>query len=84
MTSPSGTPTLRPRVVLSPGSGSPATSGTPVAAELTRLGHRPVVLPLPGADDGATTATLDDQLAAVLAAVDAAERPVVVGHSAAA
>ena len=56
----------------------------PVAAELTRLGHRPHVLALPGADDGATAATLEDQLDTVLAAVDAAEQPVVVGHSAAA
>jgi len=59
-------------------------SWRPVADELVRLGHRPLVPQLPGADDGATTATLDDQLAAVLAAVDGAERPVVVGHSAAA
>lgn len=40
-------------------------------------------MPLPGADDGSRTATLDDQLAAALAAVDAADRPLVVGHSAA-
>ncbi|SDS77780.1 Pimeloyl-ACP methyl ester carboxylesterase [Friedmanniella luteola] len=55
----------------------------PVSAELTRLGHRVVVPALPGADDADPTATLDDQLAAVLAAVDAADLPVVVGHSAA-
>jgi pimeloyl-ACP methyl ester carboxylesterase len=52
-----------------------------VAAELRSLGHRPVPLSLPGH----ASATLDDQVAAVLAAVDAAPgRPVVVGHSAAA
>lgn len=55
-----------------------------VAAELGRLGHRPVALTLPGQGDGATSATLDDQRAAVLAAVDAAaDKPMVVGHSAA-
>ncbi|TDP89938.1 alpha/beta fold hydrolase [Labedaea rhizosphaerae] len=55
-----------------------------VAAELRSLGHHPVALTLPGQGDGAATATLDDQLAAVLAAVEATEgRPVVVGHSAA-
>jgi pimeloyl-ACP methyl ester carboxylesterase len=55
-----------------------------VASALRSLGHRPVPLTLPGQGDGSTTATLDDQVAAVLAAVDAAaDRPVVVGHSAA-
>ncbi|OVZ99987.1 alpha/beta hydrolase [Streptomyces sp. CS113] len=55
-----------------------------VAAELESLGHRPVALTLPGQGDGAATATLDDQVAAVLAAVDAAPgKPLVVGHSAA-
>nr|WP_240929579.1 alpha/beta fold hydrolase [Streptomyces coryli] len=55
-----------------------------VAAELTRLGHRPVPLTLPGQGDGNAAATLDDQVAAVLAAVDAASGPpLVVGHSAA-
>ena len=55
-----------------------------VAAELRSLGHHPVPLTLPGQGDGSATATLDDQVAAVLAAVDATEgRPVVVGHSAA-
>ncbi|MFY1691905.1 alpha/beta fold hydrolase [Plantactinospora sp. WMMB782] len=47
-------------------------------------GHRAVPVTLPGQGDGSTTATLDDQLAAVVAAVDAAAgMPVVVGHSAA-
>lgn len=55
-----------------------------VASELQSLGHRPVPVTLPGQGDGSTSATLDDQRAAVLAAVDAAaEPPMVVGHSAA-
>lgn len=55
-----------------------------VASALEPLGHRAVPLTLPGQGDGATSATLDDQVAAVLSAVDsAAEKPVVVGHSAA-
>ncbi|MEU8137784.1 alpha/beta fold hydrolase [Streptodolium elevatio] len=55
-----------------------------VVPELTALGHRPVPVTLPGQGDGAASATLDDQLAAVLAAVDAAAgKPLVVGHSAA-
>ena len=55
-----------------------------VVPALEALGHRPVPLTLPGQGDGSTTATLDDQVAAVLAAVDAApEKPLVVGHSAA-
>jgi pimeloyl-ACP methyl ester carboxylesterase len=55
-----------------------------VASELEALGHHPVPVTLPGQGDGDASATLDDQLAAVLAAVDAAPgRPVVVGHSAA-
>lgn len=55
-----------------------------VADELRQAGHRPVPLTLPGQGDGRADAVLDDQLAAVLAAVDAAETPVVlVGHSAA-
>ncbi|MEO7070079.1 MAG: alpha/beta hydrolase [Nostocoides sp.] len=58
------------------------------AAALSTLGHRPVPVALPGQGDGNTSATLGDQVAAVLAAVDAAydpasEKPLVVGHSAA-
>ncbi|MFH8223569.1 alpha/beta fold hydrolase [Streptomyces sp. NPDC018057] len=55
-----------------------------VVPELTALGHRPVPLALPGQGDGAASATLDDQVETVLAAVDAAQgKPLVVGHSAA-
>lgn len=56
-----------------------------VVPALEELGHRPVPVTLPGQGDGAASATLDDQVASVLAAVDAASgRPLVVGHSAAA
>ena len=57
-----------------------------VLPELEALGHRGIAVTLPGQGDGtaATDATYDDQAAAVVAAVDAAEgRPFVVGHSAA-
>lgn len=55
-----------------------------VAPELARLGHRAVPITLPGQGDGNPSATLDDQVAAVVAAVDAADgAPMVVGHSAA-
>ena len=55
-----------------------------VLPALEALGHRPVPLTLPGQGDGSPSATLDDQVAAVLAAVDAAPgRPLLVGHSAA-
>ncbi len=55
-----------------------------VTPALEDLGHRPVPLTLPGQGDGSASATLDDQVAAVLAAVDSAsEKALVVGHSAA-
>jgi pimeloyl-ACP methyl ester carboxylesterase len=55
-----------------------------VVPALEELGHRAVPLTLPGQGDGSTSATLDDQVAAVLAAVDSSPaRPMVVGHSAA-
>jgi pimeloyl-ACP methyl ester carboxylesterase len=57
-----------------------------VAPALAALGHRAVPLTLPGQGDGSAPAsvTLDDQVAAVLAAVDSASgKPMVVGHSAA-
>jgi pimeloyl-ACP methyl ester carboxylesterase len=55
-----------------------------VASRLQARGHRAVPVTLPGQGDGNTTATLADQVAAVVAAVDAAAgTPMVVGHSAA-
>ena len=55
-----------------------------VAPRLRELGHRPVPLTVPGQGDGHADATLDDQIEAVLAAVDSSSgRPLVVGHSAA-
>jgi pimeloyl-ACP methyl ester carboxylesterase len=61
-----------------------ATVWDDVVAALDTLGHRSVPVTLPGQGAGSAAATLDDQVAAVLAAVDsAAEKPMVVGHSAA-
>lgn len=55
-----------------------------VVPALEALGHRAVPITIPGQGDGTASATLDDQVAAVIAAVDKASgRPVVVGHSAA-
>nr|MDT0657320.1 alpha/beta fold hydrolase [Micromonospora sp. DSM 115978] len=61
-----------------------ASAWDQVVPALRELGHRPVPVTLPGQGDGSASATLDDQVATVLAAVDAAaEPPMVVGHSAA-
>jgi pimeloyl-ACP methyl ester carboxylesterase len=54
-----------------------------VADELRGYGHRSVPLALPGVADRSATATLEDQVAAAVAAVDSADTPMVVGHSAA-
>ena len=55
-----------------------------VVPAIETLGHHAVPLTLPGQGDGAAAATLDDQLAVVVAAVDSATgKPLVVGHSAA-
>jgi pimeloyl-ACP methyl ester carboxylesterase len=54
------------------------------ATELARLGHDAVAVRLPGVDHGDRSATLDEQVDAVVAAIDdAAGAVVVVGHSAA-
>ena len=71
-------------IVLIAGLWLPSAEWHATAAALAALGHRPLVVSLPGQDDGNRDATLADQVDAVLAVVDAAEgRPYVVGHSAA-
>lgn len=70
-------------IILIAGLWLPVSTWTEVCGELESRGHRPLPVALPGVDDGSTTATLDDQVAAVLAVVDDADRPMVVGHSAA-
>lgn len=70
-------------ILLIAGLWLPASIWRDVSVELETLGHRALPVSLPGVDDQSTSATLDDQLEAALAAVDSAERPVVVGHSAA-
>ena len=70
-------------VLLISGLWLPSSIWTEVIDELTTLGHRARAVPLPGVDDGSSTATLEDQVQAVIAAVDQADSPLVVGHSAA-
>lgn len=71
-------------IVLAGGLWLDGTAWDQVVPDLHTLGHRGIPVLLPGQGDGATGATLADQSAAVIAAVDAAAAPVVVvGHSAA-
>lgn len=72
-------------ILLIPGLWLDGSAWEPVLGQLEALGHRAVPLTLPGQGDGPSSATLDDQVAAAVVAVDAlAGRPLVVGHSAAA
>jgi pimeloyl-ACP methyl ester carboxylesterase len=71
------------QIVLLGGLWLDAEAWTGVVSELETRGRRAVPVTLPGQGDGNTSAKLPDQLAAVLAAVDAdAGQSVVVGHSA--
>lgn len=70
-------------VVLIAGLWLPRSIWAEVGAELEHLGHRALPVALPGVDDASVNATLADQVTATLAVVDAADRPMVVGHSAA-
>jgi len=70
-------------IVLLGGLWLPHTEWTSVVAELAADGHRGIPVLLPGQGDGNPRATLDDQVTAVLLAIDECEgRPLVVGHSA--
>ncbi|WDZ83837.1 alpha/beta fold hydrolase [Micromonospora cathayae] len=72
------------QIVLVGGLWLDASAWSGVAAELTERGRHAVPVTLPGQGDGRTSATLADQVDAVLAAVDAGPGgSVVVGHSAA-
>jgi pimeloyl-ACP methyl ester carboxylesterase len=70
-------------IILIAGLWLPQSIWAEVVAELEQMGHRATPVALPGVDDRSTTATLADQVAAALETVDAADRPMVVGHSAA-
>jgi pimeloyl-ACP methyl ester carboxylesterase len=70
-------------IVLMPGLWLQSSAWDETAGELRRMGHNPIPVLLPGTDDQSKAATLDDQINAALAAVDGADRPMVVGHSAA-
>jgi len=70
-------------IVLLGGLWLPQKEWDQVVEALAELGHRGVPVLLPGQGDGNRTATLEDQVAAVLLAVDESEgKPLVVGHSA--
>ena len=72
------------RIVLIPGLWLDGSAWDAVLPGLRAAGHDPVAVTLPGQGDGNAGATLDDQLDAVLAAIDPGDGPVfVVGHSAA-
>ena len=60
-----------------------ASAWEDVVVALDELGHRGIPVTVPGQGDGSTHATLQDQVDAVVEAVDSADRPWVVGHSAA-
>jgi pimeloyl-ACP methyl ester carboxylesterase len=74
-------------IILVAGLWLPTSIWSDVCVELEKLGHRPLPVSLPGVDDASKmpsqNATLDDQLNQVLAVVDSATRPILVGHSAA-
>ena len=72
------------RIILIPGLWLDGSAWDAVLPGLRDAGHDPVAVTLPGQGDGAASATLEEQLNAVRAAMSLATAPVlVVGHSAA-
>lgn len=70
-------------ILLLSGLWLPNTIWNDTAERLRAKGHRVTAVPLPGADTDAA-ATLAEQLAAVVSAVDVSTNPMIVGHSGAA
>lgn len=71
-------------IILLPGLWLHPDTWCDVEAELVRGGHRVQSMTLPGQGDGRTDTTLQDQVDAVVSAVDSVQaRVLVVGHSAA-
>lgn len=71
-------------IVLIAGLWLDATAWEAVVPGLEAAGHHPIPVMLPGQGDGLVSATLDDQISAVIEAVDGCPGPVLmVGHSAA-
>ncbi|HIY66183.1 MAG TPA: alpha/beta hydrolase [Candidatus Agrococcus pullicola] len=71
-------------IILAPGLWLDGTAWSNVETPLRDAGHAVASVTLPGQGLGANTATLQDQLDAVLAAIDSLDAPaVLVGHSAA-
>lgn len=71
-------------IILIPGLWLDGGVWAEVLPGLRQAGHHPITVTLPGQGDGEAAATLDQQFATVLAAVDSAQGEVlVVGHSAA-
>jgi pimeloyl-ACP methyl ester carboxylesterase len=70
-------------IVLIAGLWLRSTVWSDTIAMLERHGHSARAVGLPGVDDERPGVTLNDHVEAVLAAVDAVQRPLVVGHSAA-
>ncbi|HEY9290473.1 MAG TPA: alpha/beta fold hydrolase [Microlunatus sp.] len=69
-------------IILIPGMWLTASAWATVTPRLEQLGHHPI--PIAGAGEDSDVSSLEELAGAVVAAVDAADHPAVLGHSAAA